>query len=221
MPRKGRAHLSDRQDVPSSSYEIAKALLQSLRIVDPLTFHHCCRVGEYSRRLARDAGLDQYEQKIAEFSGLFHDIGKIGVPQAIIHKPAKLDQEEFAVMKKHPELSEQIVQVLADNPFFKDLLSPIRSHHERVDGRGYPDGLAQDQVPLVARVILIVDTFDAMTQNRSYRQGLPIDAVYSELQKHSGTQFDSQLVQTFLQSQPFWQAETDPETNDKIFKHIA
>lgn len=195
--------------------------MQSLKIVDPLTFYHCCRVGEFARRLARDSGLDEYEQKRAEFSGLFHDVGKIGVPQVVIHKPAKLDFDEFAMMKKHPEVSEQIVKVLDDNPFFKDILLPIRNHHERLDGAGYPDGLSGDQVPVLARVILIVDTYDAMTQTRSYRKGLPVEAVYSELQKFAGTQFDPQLVKIFLQSQPFWEKGCDSETNDRIFKRIA
>lgn len=220
--KRGRGYLSGKRDVPSSSYDVAKALMQSLRIVDPLTFYHCCRVGEYSRRLARDAGLDPYLQKVAEFSGLFHDVGKIGVPQAVIHKPAKLDLDEILMMKKHPEMSEQIVQVIADNPFFNDLLAPVRSHHERLDGGGYPDGLAGDQIPLLSRVILIVDTYDAMTQNRSYRKGLPVEAVYAELQKYAGTQFDAQLVKVFLEAQPFWgRPEADPETNDKIFKQVA
>ncbi len=213
--------MSQSGDVPSSVYEISKALLQSLKIVDPLTFYHCCRVGEYSRRLARDAGFNEYEQKIAEFAGLFHDVGKIGVPQSIIHKPAKLDLDEFSVMKKHPEISEQIIQVLSDNAFFKDLLSPVRSHHERFDGSGYPDGLTGEQVPLLARVILIVDTYDAMTQTRSYRKGMPVDAVFSELKKNAGTQFDVQLVQTFMESQPHWANEGDRETNNRIFKLIA
>lgn len=210
------------RDVPDNVYEISRALLQSLKVVDPLTFYHCCRVGEFSRRLARDSGLDLYEQKLAEFAGLFHDVGKIGIPQSVIHKPAKLDLDEFNLMKKHPELSEQIIRVLSDIPFFKDLLAPVRSHHhERIDGAGYPDGLAGDQVPLLARAILIVDTYDAMTRTRSYRKGLPVEVVYSELQKYSGTQFDSQLVKIFLQSHPFWEQEPDPETNDKILKQIA
>lgn len=209
------------RDIPSSSYEMAKALMQSLKIVDPLTYYHCCRVGEYARRLSRDLGLDQYEQKVAEFSGLFHDVGKIAVPQGIIHKPARLDLEEFALMKKHPEFSEQIIQAFSGNPFFKDLISPVRSHHERIDGRGYPDGLSGDQVPLLARVILVVDTYDAMTQNRSYRQALPVEAVYSELKTYAGTQFDAQVVKTFLETQPFWAQERDEEVNDKIFKRIA
>lgn len=209
------------KDVPSTAYETAKTLLQSLKIVDPLTYYHCCRVGEYSRRLARDAGLHDYEQKLAEFAGLFHDVGKIGIPQVVLHKPGKLDPDEYSWVKKHAEMSEQIVQVLSDASFFRDLLSPIRSHHERIDGLGYPDGLSGDQVPLLARVILVVDTYDAMTQSRSYRKGLSDEVAYAELKRCAGTQFDSQLVNIFLQAHPLWSSEVDPETKDKILKQIA
>lgn len=213
--------MSNKNDVPTNVYDIAKALLQSLKIIDPLTFYHCCRVGEYSRRLARDAGLNDYEQKVAEFSGLFHDVGKIVIPQVVLHKPSKLDPDEFNLVKKHPEFSEQIVQVLSEDPFFKDLLAPVRGHHERVDGTGYPDGLSGDQIPLIARVILVVDTYDAMTQSRSYRKGLSADVAYAELGRFSGSQFDPQLVKVFLQAHPLWKKDHDPETNDKIIKHIA
>ncbi len=213
--------MSQKKDVPSSAYEMAKTLLQSLKIVDPLTFYHCCRVGEYSRKLARDAGLEDYEQKVAEFAGLFHDVGKIGIPQVVLHKPSKLDPDEFDLVKKHAEISEQIVQVLSEDPFFKALLPPIRGHHERIDGSGYPDGLAGDQVPLVARVILVVDTYDAMTQSRSYRKGLTPEIAYAELNKFSGQQFDAQLVKIFLQAHPLWGTDSEPETKDKIIKLIA
>jgi len=213
--------LSDKKDVPSAAYDIAKALLQSLKVVDPLTFYHCCRVGEYSRRLARDAGFGDYEQKVAEFSGLFHDVGKIGIPQVVLHKPGKLDPEEFSMVKKHAELSEQIVRVLSLDSFFRDLLPAVRSHHERIDGTGYPDGLSGDQIPELARVILVVDTYDAMTQSRSYRKGLSPEIAYAELNKFSGSQFDPQLVKIFLQAHSGWENTSDPETNDKIIKLIA
>lgn len=213
--------MSIKKDIPSSSYDIARALLQSLKVVDPLTFYHCCRVGEYARRLARDSGLNDYEQKVAEFSGLFHDVGKIGIPQLVLHKPSKLDPAEYSFVQKHPEFSEQIVQVLSEDPFFKDLLGPVRSHHERIDGSGYPDGLSGDQIPLVARVILVVDTYDAMTQSRSYRKALASEVAYAELSKFAGSQFDPQLVKIFLKAHPQWEKSRDPETNDKIIKHIA
>lgn len=210
-----------RKDIPDRVYQLSTAIMQSQKIVDPLTYYHCCRVGEYARRLARDAGLDEFEQKQAGFAGLFHDVGKIGVPQAIIHKPAKLEEDEFNAMKLHPEISEQILAGLTQEVFFSSLLAPVRNHHERIDGRGYPDGLVGDQIPLLARIILIVDTYDAMTQTRSYRKGLPVEAVYTELKKYAHQQFDSQLVKIFLEAQPHWTSETEEEATEKIFKQVA
>lgn len=214
--------LSTSGDLPSWAYDAAKALMQSLKAVDPLTYYHCCRVGELSRKLARDLSLTDYQQKIAEFSGLFHDVGKIAIPQTIIHKPAKLDNDEFEIMKKHPEVSEDIVKSLNHHEFFKNLLPSVRNHHERYDGRGYPDGLVGDNVPLIARVILVADTYDAMTQTRSYRKGLTAEAVYLELQKFSGTQFDPQIAKTFIDVHPKWEKESsDPETQEKIIRKVA
>ncbi len=209
-------------DVPSWAYDAAQSLLQTLKAVDPLTYLHCCRVGEFSRKLARDAGLNEYEQKLAEFSGLFHDIGKIAISQEIIAKPGKLDPKELLIMKQHPEISERIVQPLTHHNFFKEILPAIRGHHERVDGQGYPDKLLGDEVPLLARIILVVDTFDAMSQNRAYRQGLPNEVVYAELKRCSGTQFDPQLVKTFLEAHPGWAAqESDAETLHQLIKRVA
>jgi putative nucleotidyltransferase with HDIG domain len=204
-------------NVPAWSYEVAQSLLQSLNAVDPLTYQHCLRVGQLSRFLAKSAGLNEYEQKVAEFSGLFHDIGKMGVPQDIIAKPGKLEAKELDIMKTHPVISEQIVKPLAQNPFFEHLLAPIRGHHERMDGDGYPDKKNGDNIPLIARVILVVDTYDAMSQNRAYRKGLPNEIVYAELKRCSGTQFDPQLVRIFLEAHRFYvPGEMDRETQEKI-----
>lgn len=209
-------------NIPSWAYDSAKSLMQTLKIVDPETYHHCCRVGEMSRKLARDAGLNEYEQKLAEFAGLFHDIGKMGVSQSIISKPGKLDPEEQAIMRSHPVMSEQIVQPLATHKFFEYILPAIRGHHERVDGTGYPDKVAGDKIDILARVILVVDTYDAMSQTRAYRKGLPDEVVYEELVRCSGTQFDSQLVKVFLQAHPHWaDQENDQETEHLLIKKIA
>lgn len=212
-------------DVPAWAYGSAQALMQSLKVVDPATYAHCCRVGEMSRKLSRDAGLNEYEQKVAEFAGLFHDIGKIGISQAIIAKPGKLDDNEMTIMKKHPELSEQIVKPLSaksTNKFFAHLLPAIRGHHERVDGTGYPDKKLGDEVPLLARVILVVDTYDAMTETRAYRKGLPVETVYAELKRCAGTQFDSQLVDIFLKAHKSWSAqENDQDTLHYLVKKVA
>lgn len=214
--------MSIQGDIPSWAYEAARALMQSLKTVDPLTFYHCCRVGELSRKLARDLSLTEYQQKVAEFSGIFHDVGKIAIPQTIIHKPAKLDEDEYNLMKKHPEVSEEILKAIANHEFFANLLPNVRHHHERIDGRGYPDGLVGDQIPLISRVILVADTYDAMTQTRSYRKGMEIEAVYAELQRCQGTQFDPEIAKTFLQAHPTWGKDpSDPETQEKILRKVS
>lgn len=209
-------------DIPSWAYDTAQSLMQSLKVVDPGTYAHCLRVGEMARKLARDAGLNEYEQKLAEFSGIFHDLGKIGIDPEIIGKPGKLDPRELDIMKNHPVMSEQIIRPLATHTFFRELLPAIRGHHERVDGDGYPDKLIGDKISVLARVILIVDTYDAMSQTRAYRKGLPDEIVYAELKRCSGTQFDAQLVRTFLQAHPTWQAlDQDQETFQYLIKKIA
>lgn len=216
------SHMSSWGDMPPWAYEAARALMESLKLVDPATYAHCCRVGEMSRKLARDLGLNEYEQKLAEFAGLFHDIGKIGVPQAIIGKPGRLDEEEYKIMQSHPELSERIVAPLANHSFFASILPGIRGHHERIDGTGYPDKKRGDEVPLLARIILVVDTFDAMSETRAYRKGLPIDVVYAELKRCSGTQFDSQIVKTFLEAHIHWEPQKgDADTENLLIKRIA
>jgi HD-GYP domain-containing protein (c-di-GMP phosphodiesterase class II) len=209
-------------DIPSWAYDTAQSLMQSLKVVDPGTYAHCLRVGEMARKLARDAGLNEYEQKLAEFSGIFHDLGKIGIDPEIIGKPGKLDPRELDIMKNHPLMSEQIIRPLATNSFFKELLPAIRGHHERVDGDGYPDKLVGDKISILARVILVVDTYDAMSQTRAYRKGLPDEIVYAELKRCSGTQFDAELVRTFLQAHSTWKpAEQEQETFHRLIKKIA
>lgn len=209
-------------NVPDWAYDVARALMASLQVADPMTHDHCLRVGELARKLARDAGLNEYEQKLAEFAGIFHDIGKIGISREIIAKPGKLDAKEMDIMKSHPCLSEEILRPLASHPFFHQLLSPVRAHHERIDGEGYPDKLIGDSIPLLARIILVVDTYDAMSQTRAYRKGLSDEIVYAELKRCSGTQFDSQLVRVFLQAHATWKNEpVDAETRHRLLKKVA
>lgn len=204
-------------NVPAWAYETAQSLLQALQAVDPLTYHHCLRVGQLSKFLAKAAGLNDYQQKVAEFAGMFHDIGKIGISQDIIAKPGKLEPKELDIMKTHPMISEAIIKPMSQNDFFKDLLGPVRGHHERVDGEGYPDKKLGDDIPLIGRVILVVDTYDAMSENRAYRKGLPSEIVYAELKRCSGTQFDPQLVRIFLEAHRFFvPTEIDRETQERI-----
>ncbi len=208
-------------NIPSWAYESVRALLEALKAVEPTTYEHCLRVGEYSRKLARDMGLNEYQQKLSEFSGMLHDIGKIGIDKEILLKPGRLEPIEYDIMKSHSVLSETIVKPLAMHPFFAQMLPAIRGHHERLDGQGYPDKKMGDEIPLISRIILTVDTFDAMGEDRAYRKGLPEEIIFAELKRCSGTQFDSDIVKIFLQAQPFWLKESEQETYNNIIKKIA
>lgn len=187
----------------------------TVRAKDPATHDHCVRVSKGSRILARAAGLDEYQQRLCEFAGLFHDIGKIGVPDNILNKPGKLTDQEFDVMKSHPEVSVQILEPLAKVAFYQNLIPGVLHHHERFDGKGYPDGVMGENIPLEARVILVADTYDAMTSTRAYRKGLPPEVAYKELKEFAGRQFDPKLVDVFLSVHPRWS-----EKDNKIFEEM-
>jgi putative nucleotidyltransferase with HDIG domain len=202
-------------DIPSWSLDASKSIMEAVRMKDAETFYHCVRVSRGSRLLAKAAGLNELDQKIAEFAGLFHDIGKIGIPDSILNKPARLTPEEMDVMKDHPEMSVQILEPLAHLDFFYRLLPGVRHHHEWYDGRGYPHGVKGDQIPLSARLVLIADTFDAITADRVYRKGRPPEAAYKELFDWAGTQFDPYLVKIYLEAQPTWSAK-----DNEIFKDM-
>ncbi|MBX3017763.1 MAG: HD-GYP domain-containing protein [Bdellovibrionaceae bacterium] len=209
-------------DIPDWAFSSTESILASLRAVDPTTFYHCLRVGEYARHLARAMGLPDYQQRLAQFSGLLHDVGKMGVDQAIIHKPGKLTELEYDAMKSHSVLSEEIIRPMAHHEFFQQVLPAVRGHHERMDGEGYPDKKIGDEIPLLSRLILVVDTLDAMTHDRAYRKGLPIDVVYRELIRCSGSQFDMNLVKVFLESHKHWQGESaDRETLARVAPSVT
>ncbi len=191
-------------DIPSWAYTAVGSILECVQKTDPETLSHCLRVGEYSRLLAEAAGLSEFQQKVAEFAGVLHDVGKIGVGTHITHKPGKLEPHEYDLMKNHPVYSEEIIEPLGVHEFFRQVLPAVRGHHERVDGHGYPDQLSGEEIPVLSRVILIVDTLDAMGESRAYRQGLPIEMIYKEIEKFAGTQFDKSLAQTFLECHKFW-----------------
>ncbi len=192
------------EQFPDFTFAIAESLLTALRERDPYTYGHCRRVARNARLLAKAAGLNEKQQRVIEYSSLFHDLGKMGIPDSILLKPGRLSQEEANIIREHPVKSVEILQPLAHNEFFKATLAGVLHHHERIDGLGYPHRLAGDQIPLDARVILIVDTFDAMTTTRPYRKGLPVETAIKELQNFAGRQFDTQLVKVFAESFKHW-----------------
>jgi HD-GYP domain-containing protein (c-di-GMP phosphodiesterase class II) len=152
-------------------------------------------VTRLSLLLADAIQLSSEERYMLELSAWMHDVGKIGVPDSILTKPAPLTREEFAVMKEHSAKGGEIVGEIEELGRVADV---IRHHHERVDGRGYPDGLRGAAIPLASRIILIADSFEAMVADRSYRRSLGREAAIRELREHSGTQFDQSLAQAFI-----------------------
>ncbi len=189
-------------DIPDWSLGVAQQLLQAVHDKDPFTYHHCCRVGRVSRQLAAAIGLNEFEQAVSEYAGLFHDIGKVKIPLEILIKPGRLTPAEIEVIKSHATLSAEMIQHLDHIPFFRFMLPGIKYHHERIDGEGYPNCISAQNIPLFARMIAIVDAFDAMTNSRPYRNPLPEEKAIAEIHAFAGTQFDPQLVKPFLEIVP-------------------
>lgn len=203
-------------DIPDWSIEIAQAIMLKVKDKDTETFDHCVRVSRMARLLSNAAGLNESEARIVEYAGLFHDIGKVGVPDEILMKPAKLTDKEYEVMKSHPLMSVEILKPLEHVEFFAKTFPGVRHHHERFDGRGYPDGLMGEKIPLASRIILVVDTYDAMTWSRPYRKGLPSEVAYKELQEFAGRQFDPKLVEIFLKAHPAWNIK-----DESLFREVG
>ncbi len=172
-----------------------EALTASIDAKDTYTSGHSLRVAHLTQKLARAMGLDEHTLGRMHIAGLVHDIGKIGVPEAVLTKPGKLTEEEFDWIRKHPEIGHRI---LKDIPQLHDILPGVLYHHERFDGRGYPHGIAGDDIPLVARLIALADAFDAMSSTRTYRPTLSRPEVIQEIIDCAGTQFDPELAPIFV-----------------------
>ena len=176
--------------------ELTQALATTIDAKDKYTSGHSRRVAEYSRMLAAALGKSEKEVQEIYLFALLHDIGKIGVPDWIINKQDKLTEEEYAEIKKHPQIGYEILKSISILP---NLKNGVRWHHERIDGKGYPDGLSGDNIPEYAKIISVADAYDAMTSHRSYRDSLPQDVVYSEIKNHIGSQFDEKIAEKMLE----------------------
>ena len=176
--------------------ETVMTLAKTIDAKDAYTRGHSQRVAAYARQIAEKLGWLEDEQRKIYFMGLLHDIGKIGVPEAIINKTTRLTDVEYGQIKQHTVIGSEILELIAE---FPELAVGARSHHERYDGKGYPDGFAGSQIPVYARVIAVADAYDAMTSRRSYRDVLPQDVVRGEIAKGRGTQFDPQFADIMLQ----------------------
>lgn len=174
---------------------VVASLASAIDAKDTYTNGHSSRVAEYSREIARRYGYQGKKLEDIYMMGLLHDVGKIGVPDTVINKPAKLTDEEYDVIKNHPVLGARILSNITEMP---RLAHGARWHHERYDGTGYPDGLAGEDIPEEARIIAVADAYDAMTSHRSYREPLSQWIVREEIEKGMGTQFDPVFAKIML-----------------------
>jgi HD-GYP domain-containing protein (c-di-GMP phosphodiesterase class II) len=171
------------------------ALNQLLDLKDLNTGIHSTRLAEWALHVAGELGLDQNSHADIEVAALLHDIGKIGIPDAVLNKPSRLTSEEYELMKKHPEYG---WSVLRQVPGFERVSLLILHHHEGFDGKGYPGGLKGEEIPIGSRIVSVIDAFDAMVSSRPYREGLPFEEAERRLLEASGTQFDPAVVKCFL-----------------------
>ena len=185
----------DRENMRTMIGETAYALAEAVEAKDEYTHGHSSRVANYSEMIAQRAGMSERDCENIYLVALLHDVGKIGIPGSIINKDTRLSDEEYAIIKTHPVIGNQILQKIRKNP---TLSIGAHYHHERYDGKGYPDGLKGEEIPEIARIIAVADAYDAMTSKRSYRDPLPQQVVRGEIAKGIGTQFDPHYARIML-----------------------
>ena len=178
-------------------FETSEALAEAIELRDAYTGGHTRRVTEYSLATGKELGFSEEDMELLRMAAILHDIGKLGVDDGVLRKPGRLNKREFEQMKKHPRLGAEILERVH---YLKNVLPGIRSHHERVDGAGYPDGLKDSRIPLIAKIIAVADTYDAMTSDRPYRKGLGKRPAIREILDCTGTQFDKRVAEAFLRA---------------------
>ena len=194
--RKINTELKDTYNKLEKAYlESIETLRFTVEAKDTYTRGHSDRVSEYSVLIGQKLGLSDEDINTLKVGGLFHDIGKIGVPDSILLKNAKLTDEEYSEIKNHPSIG---AHILSNATIFKDALPIVKHHHERYDGTGYPGKLKGEDIPMLARIAAVADSFDAMTSRRTYRNSLDLDFVKTEIERCKGTQFDPACAEAFL-----------------------
>jgi diguanylate cyclase (GGDEF)-like protein/putative nucleotidyltransferase with HDIG domain len=184
------------QSSPGNVIDMATSLAGAIDAKDPYTKDHSTAVSRYSEALARAINLPEKEVQRITLGALLHDVGKIGVPEHVLHKSTKLTEEEFEIIKQHPEIG--ALKVLEPNEALRDLIPIVKYHHERVDGKGYPERLSGEHIPLGARIVAVADSFHALISDRPYRKGMSLEKACEILKMGAGTQWDSDLVRHFI-----------------------
>ena len=182
------------------TWEVATSLAGAIDAKDPYTKGHSTSVSKYAEALARAINLPEKEVERITLGALLHDVGKIGIPETVLKKEGPLSDDEWAIMKQHPVIG--VEKVLQPNPNLRDLIPIVKYHHERIDGRGYPENLLSESIPLAAKIVAIADTYHALISDRPYRKGMNIEKAFSILEEGAGSQWDENLVRTFIQIAP-------------------
>lgn len=181
-------------------FEIAKSLASAIDAKDPYTKDHSTSVSKFSEALARAINLPEEEVERIKLGALLHDVGKIGIPETVLQKQGPLSDEEWTIMKQHPTIGAE--KVLNPNPALRDLIPIVLYHHERIDGKGYPEGISNNKIPLAAKIVAIADTYHALISDRPYRRGMNYEKAISILKEGAGSQWDADLIRTFISIAP-------------------
>lgn len=188
--------LSEAKDQLEKAYlESIQTLRYTVEAKDTYTRGHSDRVSEFAVLIGQKMGLSEAELKTLKIGGLFHDIGKIGIPDSILLKETRLSDDEYSEIKHHPSIG---AHILSNATIFADIIPIVKYHHERYDGRGYPENLVGENIPLLARITSVADAFDAMSSRRTYRNNLEMEVIKEEIRKNRGTQFDPKAADIFL-----------------------
>lgn len=184
-------------EIPKYAENFIEKILSQLKEHDQGTYEHCKRVSNMCLELAKEMNLNILDQAVVMYAGLLHDVGKLQVPTEIINKPERLTEAEYEIMKMHTKYGVDLIQPLTKLNFFQKVSQAILYHHERIDGNGY-FRISEEKIPIHSKIILVVDTVDAMTEDRAYRKGLSMQTALDELVRCSGTQFDPSIVDCYL-----------------------
>jgi|DewCreStandDraft_4_1066084.scaffolds.fasta_scaffold02488_12 putative nucleotidyltransferase with HDIG domain len=185
------------ESIKKDQISIIRALASTVDAKDHYTLGHSQKVSEFSVLISEELGLSEREIEIIKYAGLLHDIGKIAMPDDIIKKPSRFNEQDFEIAKKHPVIGAKIIKEIES---LAPMVPIVLYHHERFDGKGYPDGLKGEDIPLGARIVHVADAYDTMVSARAYRDMLPPELAISELRKNAGTQFDPKVVDAFITS---------------------